>query len=302
SKSVMGGNLAKKLTKALESMEGKPEAQILNILTLRTMQQAHYSENNVGHFGLGFTHYSHFTSPIRRYPDLIAHRIIKSQLYDKYQNMEMSAEDLQSATTWLSATEQRSTKAERKVISIKKARFIRRYVDQEFEGMISSVAKFGCFVLLRQFDVDGLVKIENLGNDRFEFDEENLRLVGRKGGLVYSIGDQVKVVVTGADPETGKVDFQLSEIISQRGAEGADVDSFFDEERGSRRGGKPGPRKKSRTSRRADERTEAKHGAAAPSKPGGKLAPARGAKGKSADKDKGKPKRGKKTSGKRSGR
>ncbi len=254
SRSVMGGNLAKKLTRALESMQGKPEAQILNILTLRTMQQAHYSENNVGHFGLGFTHYSHFTSPIRRYPDLIAHRIIKSQLYDIYENMQMSEEELQSATTWLSATEQRSTKAERKVISIKKARFIRRYVGEEFDGMISSVAKFGVFVLLRQFDVDGLVKIENLGNDRFEFDEENLRLTGRKSGLQYSIGDQVKVVVTGADIETGKIDFELSEIVSQSGEDGEEsdedlVDAFFDEERGARGGrkqGKPGPRKKSR--------------------------------------------------------
>lgn len=252
SRSVMGGNLAMKLTKALEAMSGKPEAQVLNILTLRTMQQAHYSENNVGHFGLGFSHYSHFTSPIRRYPDLIAHRIIKSQLYDKYKNMEMSEDELQSATTWLSATEQRSTKAERKVISIKKARFIRRYVGEEFDGMISSVAKFGVFVLLRQFDVDGLVKIENLGNDRFEFDDENLRLVGRKSGLQYSIGDQVKVIVAGADPETGKVDFELSEIISQNGEDGADgdkIDSFFDEERGARgarKPGKPGPRKKSR--------------------------------------------------------
>jgi ribonuclease R len=241
SKSVMGGNLAKKLTAALESVAGKPEAQILNILTLRTMQQAHYSETNVGHFGLGFSHYSHFTSPIRRYPDLIAHRLIKSVIYDRYNGMQMSDEEVASATTWLSATEQRSTKAERKVISIKKARFIKRFVGQEFDGMVSSVAKFGVFVLLRQYDVDGLVKIEKLGNDRFEFDEENLRLVGRKSGLVYTIGDEVKVRVMSADTDTGKVDFELAEMSRTHGDEGADAhdanDAYEDQDESKNRAG-----------------------------------------------------------------
>lgn len=210
--SVLGGKLQKKLTKALQAMEGRPEAQILNILTLRTMKQAHYSQDNVGHFGLGFSHYTHFTSPIRRYPDLIAHRLIKSQLYpNKYRAMQMTDEELASASTFLSACEQRSTKAERQLISIKKARFIRKFVGQEFEGIISSVAKFGCFVMLRQYDVDGLIKIENLGNDRFAFDAENLRLIGSRSGLKYTIGDTVKVLVTGADPEQGKVDFELAE-------------------------------------------------------------------------------------------
>ena len=210
-KSVMGGNLQKKLSKALQSMEGKPEAQILNILTLRTMRQAHYSQNNVGHFGLGFTHYTHFTSPIRRYPDLIAHRLIKSQIYPRYRTMQMSEDELASATTFLSACEQRSTKAERQVISIKKARFIKRFVGQEFDGIVSSVTKFGVFVLLRQYDVDGLIKLENLGNDRFVFDEENLRLIGSRRGLRYTIGDLVRVRVVAADLNLGKVDFELAE-------------------------------------------------------------------------------------------
>ncbi|HVK61268.1 MAG TPA: ribonuclease R [Bdellovibrionales bacterium] len=223
SRSVMGSNLAKKLTQALEAMKERPEAQILNILTLRTMQQAKYSGDNVGHFGLGFSHYSHFTSPIRRYPDLIAHRIIKSQLYQKYHSMELSETELDTATTWLSACEQRSVKAERKVISIKKARFMRRFIGQEFEGIISSVAKFGVFAMLRQFDVDGLVKIENLGSDRFVFDEENLRLIGQRTGIRYVIGDLIKVRVAGADPETGKVDFELAELPAGA-AEGADDD------------------------------------------------------------------------------
>jgi ribonuclease R len=227
SRSVMGDNLAKKLTKALESMADKPEAQILNILTLRTMQQAHYSQDNVGHFGLGFSHYSHFTSPIRRYPDLIAHRIIKSQLYSKYHSMQLSEEDIASASTWLSACEQRSVKAERKVVSIKKARFMRRFEGQEFDGIISSVAKFGVFVLLRQYDVDGLVKIENLGNDRFLFDEDNLRLIGSRSGLRYVIGDSVRVRVASSNPEDGRIEFVLAnEHVSIHDQKSSQQDEF----------------------------------------------------------------------------
>ena len=239
-KSVMGGNLAKKLTAALESVSGKPEAQVLNILTLRTMQQAHYSEQNVGHFGLGFSHYSHFTSPIRRYPDLIAHRLIKSVLDKRYTNMQMQEDEIASATTWLSACEQRSTKAERKVISIKKARFIRRFEGEEFDGMVSSVAKFGIFVLLRQYDVDGLVKIEKLGNDRFEYDEENLVLRGRKSGLSYAIGDEVKVRVVSADTDNGKVDFELAEMPQpkERINDDREGDSFNDRKGRVKRGAK----------------------------------------------------------------
>lgn len=236
-RSFQGGKLQKKLSKALESVKGQPGAQILNILTLRTMNQAKYSSENVGHFGLGFSHYSHFTSPIRRYPDLIAHRLIKSRILPRYRTMKMSGDELASACTFLSACEQRAVKAERKVISIKKARFMRRFIGQEFEGIISSVAKFGVFVLLRQFDVDGLVKIEELGDDRFIFDDENLRLIGSRTGARYSIGDPVRVIVTGTDPEGGKVDFSLAKGESAAALErgdGADDDSH-DKGRGTGR-------------------------------------------------------------------
>jgi ribonuclease R len=219
------GGLQKKLTKALQAMEGKPGAQVLNILTLRSMNQAQYSPENVGHFGLGFSHYAHFTSPIRRYPDLIAHRLIKSRLYPRYRSMEMNEDELSSASTHLSACEQRSAKAERQVISIKKARFATRLIGEELEGMISSVAKFGVFVLLRQYDVDGLVKVESLGDDRFIFDEENLRLYGKRTGLQFAIGDVITVRVVSTDPEQGRIEFELAEggaQRSKRGARGAD--------------------------------------------------------------------------------
>lgn len=206
------GKLQKRLTKALEEFQGKPEAQILNILTLRSMSQAKYSDNNVGHFGLGFEFYTHFTSPIRRYPDLIVHRLIKSQIMKSRDYRLMSQEDLATAGQMLSACEQRSVRAERQIQSIKKARFMEKFIGQEFDGMISSVTKFGVFVLLRQFEVDGLVSLERLARnskDTYEFDPEHLRLVAKRSGESFEIGQMLKVRVSDADPELGQIDFEL---------------------------------------------------------------------------------------------
>lgn len=210
-----GQGLQKKLTKALQAAAEVPGGQILSVLTLRAMNQAKYSSDNIGHFGLGFSHYSHFTSPIRRYPDLIAHRLIKAVLYPRYRNQGMEIEEITSASTHLSACEQRSVKAERAVISIKKARFIRRYLGETLQGSVTSVAKFGIFVTLREFEIDGLVKLESLGPDRWVFDDQNMRLYGRRTGRVFKLGDELEVLVAQVDVSTGKIDFQLEDEDAQ---------------------------------------------------------------------------------------
>jgi ribonuclease R len=216
-KGLHGGKIQKKLTSALQSFENKPEAQILNILTLRSMKQAQYDSRNVGHFGLGFKTYTHFTSPIRRYADLIVHRIVKGLLAKTDKKSKGSnqgaflyaEEDLTSAGTQLSACEQRSVKAERQFQAIKRARFMSTKVGEEFDGVISSVTRFGVFVLLRAFDVDGLVKVEALGNDYFEFIEDTLTLRGKRTKTEYKIGDEIRIQVAGTDIELGQIDFVL---------------------------------------------------------------------------------------------
>jgi len=196
-------NLNEKIISILKGASASEAKPVINMLTLRSMAQAKYTPENIGHFGLGFSNYSHFTSPIRRYPDLVTHRVLKSIIYKS--EGAYSRDDLESAGVHFSATEQRSTKAEREFKSIKKARFMRKHIGKEFEGTISSVAKFGVFVLINEFDVDGLIKIEDLKGGPFKFNEEKLILEGKSGS--YTVGDKYSIKVASVDVDAGQIDF-----------------------------------------------------------------------------------------------
>ena len=204
----------REICNALSTLEGK-EKNILQNLFLRSMKQARYSVDQLGHFGLGFSHYAHFTSPIRRYPDLMTHRILKSIIvgapYEGYPEDEVDEMAL-----FLSQCEQRAVKAERKVKSIKKARFAESLLSEEFMGSVTSVVRFGLFVTLDQYPLEGLVRIADLGSEMFIFDEDNLLLVGKHSGKQFKLGDRVKVRIAQVDIEDGFIDLELLEHLGKK--------------------------------------------------------------------------------------
>ncbi len=204
-------NLQKELTQLIQKLHNSPQSEIFSGLVLRSLKQAKYSHENLGHFGLAFSHYTHFTSPIRRYPDLIVHRLIKSVI--KKEKKFPSLDEVTTWGVWLSACEQRAVKAERQIQAIKKARFLEAHTGETFNGVISAVTRFGVFVLLRQFEVDGLVHRDNLSaipHEQWEYDEQNFRLVETRSGKSYRLGDELEVVVSACHIADGKIDFTLA--------------------------------------------------------------------------------------------
>ena len=202
-------SLQKKLCQMIQKIKGHPKQFIMYNLILRTLTQACYSSYNRGHFGLSFSHYTHFTSPIRRYSDLIVHRILKQALGISKQTF-LSKDELEIKAQLLSQCEQRSVKAERHIENIKKARFMENHLRDEFTGMIASVTKFGFFVTLKQFDVDGLIHLDSLGG-RWLFDPSQLILRSRSSGYIFQQGEDVRIRVVHVSIEQGKIDFELLE-------------------------------------------------------------------------------------------
>jgi ribonuclease R len=200
----------KALARAVEAVRGRPEEALLNTLLLRSMKQARYAVVNSGHFGLAATHYTHFTSPIRRYPDLVIHRLVRAALAGGGLSTERLEALLPEIALWSSARERLSMEAEREVVDLKKARFMADKVGEEFAGAIGGVTAYGFFVQLSDVFVEGLVRAETIGDDFYVHDEARHALVGRRKRRVFRLGDPVRVTVDRVDLIRRQVDFRLA--------------------------------------------------------------------------------------------
>lgn len=192
------------LNRLMRDAEGKPEQPVIQNAALRAMAKAKYSPEEKGHFGLGFEHYSHFTSPIRRFPDLITHRILRQMSRDEsspdHATLKLQCEHL-------SERERVADEAQRESIKLKKVEYMQQHVGDTFEGVISGVTSFGLFVELSKLLVEGLVHVRELSDDYYEYDELAYMLVGRNSGRRFKLGDPVKVVVASANTESREIDF-----------------------------------------------------------------------------------------------
>ena len=201
----------KSLQKVLNKVEGEPEERVVNTVLLRTMQKAHYHPQNVGHFGLASRCYSHFTSPIRRYPDLMIHRIIKEVINKGVLPEKRRAEledNLFSIADHSSLQERKAMDAERESKDLKKVEYMKDKLGQEFEGVISGVMSFGFFVELDN-TIEGLVHVSTLVDDYYHYHEDKQAIIGERTAKIYRLGDEVKVEVSKVNLDAQQIDFEL---------------------------------------------------------------------------------------------
>lgn len=201
----------KEFSKILEEIKGKPEEKVISTLILRTLKVARYESENKGHFGIASKFYCHFTSPIRRYPDLWIHRIISKYLEKGYEVKEEWKEEYvkiaEKAAQQSSEREKIATKVERDSIDLKKAEYMQDKIGNIYQGIISSVTNFGIFVELEN-TVEGLIRFENLGeNEYFIYDDMHKHLIGERTNKIYKLGDEIKVEVIESDKQTRKIAF-----------------------------------------------------------------------------------------------
>jgi ribonuclease R len=196
-------------SKLLKQIKGRPDAGLLQTVMLRSLRQARYCPDNVGHFGLGYEAYAHFTSPIRRYPDLLVHRAIKAVLHGKQYK---PGEKWDALGIHCSETERRADDATRDVEAWLKCFYMRDHLGSVFDGTISSVTGFGLFVALDDLYVEGLVHVSELGSDYFHFDAAKHQMLGEHTGKRYRLGDRVRVQVVRVDMESTKIDFVLESV------------------------------------------------------------------------------------------
>lgn len=201
----------KNMQNMLEQLKDKEEYKIISSILLRSMQKAVYDKNNIGHFGLASKCYTHFTSPIRRYPDLIVHRLLNEYIFKNNINEETINKydyKLKDITQHSSERERAAVDCEREVDDMKKAEYMEKHIGEEYEGIISGVVQFGMFVELENL-IEGLVHIDDLTDDKYTYNEETYSLTGQKNKRGYRLGDKVKVLVKSANKEEKTIDFKI---------------------------------------------------------------------------------------------
>ena len=200
--------IAAGLNQLLEDVHGKNEQTVVETLAIRTMAKAEYSTKNLGHYGLAFDYYSHFTSPIRRYPDMMVHRMLehyldggKSYSQEKYEEMCKHTSDM----------EQIAAKAERASIKYKQVEFMKDNVGKEYVGIISGVTQWGLYVEVVENKCEGMVPVRTLTGDFFEYDEAEFALIGSRTKVRYTMGDEVKIRVVSSNLDKRQLDFEMIE-------------------------------------------------------------------------------------------
>lgn len=199
----------------LRMIEDRPDAHVIQTVLLRSLSQAVYTHENVGHFGLAYDAYAHFTSPIRRYPDLLVHRAIRSILRHKNKPGENDAR-IEKMGEHCSMTERRADDATREAVDWLKCEFMMDKVGEEFDGVVTAATNFGIFVELKEIYVEGLVHVSALHNDYYQFDPIKHALIGERSGVRYRLGDPVRIKVVRVDLDERKIDFMLADDMEER--------------------------------------------------------------------------------------
>jgi ribonuclease R len=201
-------SISKSLNKLMEEIEGKPEQNVLEQLAIRTMAKAKYSTEPKGHFGLAFKHYSHFTSPIRRYPDMMVHRLLQHYLDD---GKQMANKEYEERCVHSSEREKRAADAERASIKYKQVEFMASQENKNYEGLISGVTEWGIYIEIIETKCEGMIRMSDMTDDFYEFDEKRYRIIGRKSKKVFTLGDKLKVRVKKTDIDRRLIDLVFAD-------------------------------------------------------------------------------------------